>query len=82
VLAGLPSLSAEIHNLDQGSEESVMKPLMNLDDVEFDDIEENGIYTSSRAPCMRLGAGQPGATLEGCMSQDGPPTRAARNHRV
>jgi uncharacterized cupin superfamily protein len=25
-----------------------MKPLMNLDEVEFDDIEENGKYTSSR----------------------------------
>jgi uncharacterized cupin superfamily protein len=23
-------------------------PIMNLDDVEFDDIEENGLYTSSR----------------------------------
>ena len=26
-----------------------MKPVMNLDEVEFDDIEENGRYTSSRA---------------------------------
>jgi uncharacterized cupin superfamily protein len=25
-----------------------VKPIMNLDEVEFDDIEENGIYTSSR----------------------------------
>ena len=25
-----------------------MKPLMNLDEVEFDDVEENGKYTSSR----------------------------------
>ena len=25
------------------------KPIMNLDDVEFDDVEENGLYTSSRA---------------------------------
>lgn len=25
------------------------KPLMNLADVEFDDVEENGVYTSSRA---------------------------------
>lgn len=24
------------------------KPLMNLDDVVFDDVEENGRYTSSR----------------------------------
>ncbi len=26
----------------------MLKPLMNLDEVKFDDIEENGIYTSSR----------------------------------
>jgi uncharacterized cupin superfamily protein len=26
----------------------MMKPIMNLDDVEFDDIEENGLYTSKR----------------------------------
>jgi uncharacterized cupin superfamily protein len=26
----------------------MMKPIMNLDDVEFDDIEENGLYTSNR----------------------------------
>jgi uncharacterized cupin superfamily protein len=26
-----------------------MKPIINLDDVEFDDIEENGRYTSKRA---------------------------------
>ena len=25
-----------------------MKPVMNLDEVEFDDVEENGFYTSSR----------------------------------
>lgn len=25
-----------------------MKPIMNLEDVEFDDVEENGLYTSSR----------------------------------
>ena len=25
-----------------------MKPVMNLDKVEFDDVEENGVYTSSR----------------------------------
>mgnify|MGYP003471154555 CR=1 FL=1 len=25
-----------------------MKPIMNLDEVKFDDVEENGIYTSSR----------------------------------
>jgi len=26
----------------------VVKPIMNLDEVEFDDVEENGLYTSSR----------------------------------
>ena len=25
-----------------------MKPIVNLDDVTFDDVEENGLYTSSR----------------------------------
>ena len=25
------------------------KPIMNLDEIEFDDVEENGVYTSSRA---------------------------------
>jgi len=30
-------------------EADMTKPVMNLDEVEFDDIEENGIYTSSRA---------------------------------
>lgn len=27
----------------------MVKPLMNLDEVTFDDVEENGLYTSSRA---------------------------------
>lgn len=27
----------------------MVKPIMNLDDVAFDDVEENGLYTSSRA---------------------------------
>ena len=27
----------------------MIKPIMNLDDAVFDDVEENGIYTSSRA---------------------------------
>ena len=30
------------------------KPIMNLDDVEFDDVEENGLYTSSRARFSKL----------------------------
>jgi hypothetical protein len=25
-----------------------MKPVMNVDTVKFDDVEENGLYTSSR----------------------------------
>jgi uncharacterized cupin superfamily protein len=25
-----------------------MKPVMNIDEVKFDDVEENGLYTSSR----------------------------------
>lgn len=41
-----------------------MKPFMNLDEVEFDDIEENGIYTSRRGPISsRIGARQLGYNL-------------------
>jgi hypothetical protein len=29
------------------TEAAAMKPLINLDEVQFDDIEENGFYTSS-----------------------------------
>ena len=35
----------------------------------------------ARSPCRRLGAGQPGATLDGCMPRSGPPV-SAREHRV
>ena len=31
-----------------------MKPIMNFDEVVFDDVEENGGYTSSRARDQRL----------------------------
>jgi uncharacterized cupin superfamily protein len=31
-----------------------MKPVVNLDDVAFDDVEENGIYTSSRGTISGL----------------------------
>jgi hypothetical protein len=38
-------------------ETRVTPPIMNLDDVEFDDVEENGIYTSSRGQISdRIGA--------------------------
>ena len=41
-----------------------MKPIMNLDEVAFDDVEENGIYTSSRALfSRRIGARQLGYNL-------------------
>jgi uncharacterized cupin superfamily protein len=40
------------------------RPIMNLDEVEFDDIEENGIYTSSRASIgHRIGATKLGYNL-------------------
>ncbi|MGE0596534.1 MAG: cupin domain-containing protein [Hyphomonadaceae bacterium] len=40
------------------------KPIVNLDEVEFDDVEENGYYTSSRAPFSeRIGARQLGYNL-------------------
>jgi uncharacterized cupin superfamily protein len=41
-----------------------MKPVMNLDEVEFDDIEDNGLYTSRRALFSRaIGARQLGYNL-------------------
>lgn len=40
------------------------KPIMNLDEVEFDDVEENGFYTSSRAQISdHIGARQLGYNL-------------------
>lgn len=42
----------------------MIKPVMNLDEVEFDDVEENGIYTSSRALfSARIGARKLGYNL-------------------
>ncbi len=41
-----------------------MKPIMNLDAVEFDDVEENGVYTSRRATISdHIGARQLGYNL-------------------
>lgn len=41
-----------------------MKPLINLDEVEFDDVEENGYYTSSRGKIgSHIGAKQLGYNL-------------------
>jgi uncharacterized cupin superfamily protein len=41
-----------------------MKPLMNLDEVEFDDIEDNGFYTSRRASIgVHIGARKLGYNL-------------------
>jgi uncharacterized cupin superfamily protein len=41
-----------------------MKPLMNLDEVAFDDVEENGLYTSSRGQISdRIGARKLGYNL-------------------
>jgi uncharacterized cupin superfamily protein len=40
------------------------KPLMNLDEVVFDDVEENGLYTSSRGQIgVHIGARQLGYNL-------------------
>ncbi|MBI5721269.1 MAG: cupin domain-containing protein [Burkholderiales bacterium] len=40
------------------------KPIMNLDDVTFDDVEENGLYTSKRATIGKhIGARQLGYNL-------------------
>jgi uncharacterized cupin superfamily protein len=42
----------------------MVKPIMNLDDVAFDDIEENGIYTSSRGSIgIHIGAKNLGYNL-------------------
>jgi uncharacterized cupin superfamily protein len=42
----------------------MVKPVMNLDEVEFDDVEENGIYTSSRGTIGRhIGARDLGYNL-------------------
>jgi uncharacterized cupin superfamily protein len=42
----------------------MMKPVMNLDEAEFDDVEENGLYTSSRAQISdRIGARHLGYNL-------------------
>ena len=41
-----------------------MKPLMNIDEAHFDDVEENGLYTSSRATLSdHIGARQLGYNL-------------------
>ena len=41
-----------------------MKPVMNLDEVKFDDVEENGFYTSSRGQISdHIGARQLGYNL-------------------
>lgn len=41
-----------------------MKPLMNIDETRFDDVEENGLYTSSRATLSdHIGARQLGYNL-------------------
>ena len=42
----------------------MVKPITNLDDVEFDDVEEGGLYTSSRARFSeRIGARNLGYNL-------------------
>jgi uncharacterized cupin superfamily protein len=41
-----------------------MTPVMNLDEVKFDDVEENGLYTSSRAQISdHIGARKRGYNL-------------------
>ena len=45
-------------------ENYAMKPIMNLEDVQLDDVEENGIYTSSRGQISdHIGARQLGYNL-------------------
>ncbi len=48
-----------------------MKPFINLDEItEFDDVEENGLYTSKRA-LFSAAHRRPAARLQ----SDGPPAR-------
>ncbi len=42
-------MCAEVAEKDPPKESELPKPLINLDDVEFTDVEENGYYTSRRA---------------------------------
>jgi uncharacterized cupin superfamily protein len=45
-------------------EDPVVKPVMNLDEVVFDDVEENGLYTSSRGQISdHIGAAKLGYNL-------------------
>jgi uncharacterized cupin superfamily protein len=52
--------------------EPAMKPMINLDEVVFDDLEDNGLYTSSRA----LFSGQIGAQKLGYNLTVLPPGKA------
>ena len=45
----------------------MVKPIIDLDEVEFDDVEENGFYTSSRGQISdRIGAKKLGYNLRSC----------------
>jgi hypothetical protein len=62
-----------------------VKPIMNLDEVEFDDIEKNGPYTSSRGQNQRAYRSQEArlqpygpAARQGSMSVPLPPTAKRR----
>lgn len=41
-------LAQSHHSTIRLMEDSVIRPVMNLNEVRFDDVEENGLYTSSR----------------------------------
>lgn len=43
---------------------------------------EDDIVHQARPPCLRLGAGQSGATLDWDMPWDGPPAVSGGEHRV
>ena len=50
------------------------KPVMNIDEVEFDDVEDNGLYTSSRGQISDyIGAKLPDPQAR----RDRAPTRGA-----
>ncbi len=59
-----PEAARDAPDRGAGRETTMTKPVMNLDEAEFDDVEENGVFTSSRAAIgRRIGARDLGYNL-------------------
>ena len=54
-----------------------MKPVMNIDEVKFDDVEENGLYTLSHGQISE----HIGAKKLGCNSMVVPPGKTLCRYR-